>query len=44
MKQKIIHIGRDVDDMQYHGAAFNKKAGEIVDFTSRAIGPDGSTV
>jgi hypothetical protein len=35
MKQKIIHIGLDVDDTQYHGAAFNKETGEVVDFRSR---------
>ncbi len=35
MKQKIIHIGLDVDDTQYHGAAFNKATGEVVDFKSR---------
>jgi hypothetical protein len=35
MKQNIIHIGLDVDDTQYHGAAFNKEAGEGVDFKSQ---------
>jgi transposase len=35
MKQNIIHIGLDVDDTQYHGAAFNKETGEVVDFKSR---------
>jgi hypothetical protein len=28
MKQKIVYIGLDVDDMQYHGFAFNKETGE----------------
>ncbi len=35
MKQNIIHIGLDVDDTQYHGSAFNKDTGEVVDFKSR---------
>ena len=35
MKQNIIHIGLDVDDTQYHGSAFNKATGEVVDFKSR---------
>jgi len=35
MKQNIIHIGLDVDDTQYHGAAFNKNTGEVIDFKSR---------
>ncbi len=35
MNQNIIHIGLDVDDTQYHGAAFNKETGEVIDFKSR---------
>ena len=35
MKQNIIHIGLDVDDIQYHGAAFNKETGEVIEFKSR---------
>jgi hypothetical protein len=35
MKQNIIHIGLDVDDTQYHGAAFNKETGEVIEFKSR---------
>jgi hypothetical protein len=35
MKQNILHIGLDVDDTQYHGSAFNKATGEVVDFKSR---------
>jgi hypothetical protein len=35
MKQNILHIGLDVDDTQYHGSAFNKDTGEVVDFKSR---------
>ena len=32
MKQRIIHVGLDVDDTQYHGAAFNKDTGAVIDF------------
>ena len=32
MNKKLIHIGLDVDDTQYHGAAFKKKTGEIISF------------
>ena len=35
MKQNIIHIGLDVDNTQYHGSAFNKKTGEVIDFKNR---------
>jgi transposase len=35
MQQNIIHIGLDVDDTQYHGAAFNKETGEVIDFNCR---------
>ena len=35
MKQNIIYIGLDVDDTQYHGSAFNKDTGEVIDFKSR---------
>ncbi len=35
MQQNIIHIGLDVDDTQYHGAAFNKETGEVIDFKSQ---------
>jgi len=35
MKQNIIHIGLDVDDTQYHGSAFHKETGEVIDFKSR---------
>jgi transposase len=35
MKQNIIHIGLDVDDTQYHRAAFNKETGEVIEFKSR---------
>ena len=35
MKQKILHIGLDVDDTQSHGSAQNRSTGEILDFTYR---------
>ena len=35
MKQNMIHIGLDVDDTQYHCAAFNKETGEVIDFKCR---------
>jgi transposase len=35
MNKKLIHIGLDVDDTQYHGAAFDKGTGEIVSFKCR---------
>jgi hypothetical protein len=35
MKATIIHIGLDVDDSQYHGSAFNKDSGEVIDFKCR---------
>ena len=37
MKQNIIHIGLDVDDTQYHGAAFNKETGEVIEFCDPRI-------
>ena len=35
MNQNILHVGLDVDDTQYHGSAFNKHTGEVIDFTCR---------
>lgn len=35
MNQNILHVGLDVDDTQYHGSAFNKHSGEVVDFKCR---------
>ena len=32
MKQNILCVGLDVDDSQFHGSAFNKSTGEVVDF------------
>ena len=28
MNKKLIYVGLDVDDTQYHGAAFDKETGE----------------
>lgn len=30
MKQKIVYLGLDVDDMQCHGSAPNKETGELL--------------
>ncbi len=35
MNQNILHVGLDVDDTQYHGSAFNKETGEVIDFRCR---------
>jgi transposase len=35
MNQNILHVGLDVDDTQYHGSAFNKHTGEVIDFACR---------
>ena len=35
MKVTIIYVGLDVDDTQYHGTAFNKATGEVIDFKCR---------
>ena len=35
MHKKLIYIGLNVDDTQYHGAAFDKETGEIVSFKCR---------
>ena len=35
MKQNILYVGLDVDDTQYHGSAFNKDTGEVIDFKCR---------
>jgi transposase len=35
VNKKLIHIGLDVDDTQYHGAAFDKETSEIVSFKCR---------
>ena len=35
MNQNILHVGLDVDDTQYHGTAFNKETGEVINFRCR---------
>ena len=35
MKQKIVYIGLDVDDTQYHGSALDKESGELLSFRCR---------
>ena len=35
MNQNILHVGLDVDDAQYHGTAFNKETGEVINFRCR---------
>lgn len=36
MNKKLIYIGLDVDDSQYHGAAFDKETDEIISFKCRS--------
>jgi transposase len=35
MKQKIVYIGLDVDDTQYHRSALNKESSELLSFRCR---------
>jgi transposase len=35
MNSNVVHVGLDVDDTQYHGAALNKATGELFDFKCR---------
>jgi hypothetical protein len=35
MNKNLVYIGLDVDDTQYHGAAFDKETGEMVSFKCR---------
>ena len=35
MNKKIVHVGLDVDDTQYHGAALSKATGELIHFKCR---------
>ena len=35
MKQKIVYVGLDVDDTQYHGSALDKESGELLSFRCR---------
>jgi hypothetical protein len=38
VNQNIRHVGLDVDDTQYHGSAFAKETGEVIDFRCRPAG------
>jgi hypothetical protein len=38
MNPNILHVGLDVDDTQYHGSAFNRETGEVIDFRCRPAG------
>jgi len=35
MNQNVIYVGLDVDDTQYHGAAFDQRTGETISFKCR---------
>ena len=35
MNKNLVYFGLDVDDTQYHGAAFDRESGEIVSFKCR---------
>jgi len=35
MNPNIFRVGLDVDDTQYHGSAFNRETGEVIDFRCR---------
>jgi transposase len=35
MKQRVLYVGLDVDDTQYHGAALSQETGEILQFQCR---------
>jgi hypothetical protein len=35
MTKKIVYVGIDVDDAQYHGSALNKDTGESLSFRCR---------
>ncbi len=35
MSKKIVYVGLDVDDTQYHGSAFSKQTGELFSFHCR---------
>lgn len=35
MNEKLIHVGLDVDDQNFHGAAFVACTGEIIEFKCR---------
>ena len=35
MQQTILYVGLDVDDTRYHGSAFHKTTGDVIDFHCR---------
>jgi len=35
MNPNILHVGLDVDDTRYHGSAFSRETGEVIDFRCR---------
>ena len=35
MDKKVIYVGLDVDDTQYHGSALDKDTGEVITFQCR---------
>ena len=35
MNENVIYVGLDVDDTQYHGAAFDQQTGETIGFKCR---------
>ena len=35
MNRNVIYVGLDVDDTQYHGAAFDRRTGETISFKCR---------
>ena len=35
MNQNVIYIGIDVDDVQYHGSALDRRTGEVLSFQCR---------
>jgi hypothetical protein len=35
MSEKIIHVGLDVDDQNFHGAALIASTGEVIEFKCR---------
>ena len=35
MNANVIHVGIDVDDVRYHGAALNRQTGEVLSFDCR---------
>ena len=35
MKQSFIYVGLDVDDILYHGSAFDQHTGDVINFHCR---------